>query len=329
MVTTPRRARTTLQFAMLALTWGSSFLFIKVGLEGLEPVQVVLARLWLGALALTVLMVRTRTGLPRELAVWGHLTVVAVLFCVVPFLLFAMAERQISSGLASILNATTPLQTLLFALVALPQERPTLARVAGLGLGLVGVLTVLGAWSGAVTAGSGGHLGAELACLAATACYGAAFVYMRRFVSARGLPAVQLAWVQIGLAAVIASVASTALITRAPHPSARVVASMVALGVLGTGLAYVWNTNVVQDWGATSASTVTYLTPVVGVLLGVAVLGERFAWNQPLGAVLVVVGIAVGQGRLRRRPSLRQVQAAPSATASPECLADRGTAAQA
>src|SRR3954468_1161386 len=122
-------------FAALAATWGASFLFIKVGLEGLTPGQVVWGRLVLGALALLVISAATRTRLPRDPRVWGHLLVVALLLCVLPFSLFAWAELRVSSSLASILNATTPLQTMLVALVALPQERLTRERAVGLALG--------------------------------------------------------------------------------------------------------------------------------------------------------------------------------------------------
>jgi drug/metabolite transporter (DMT)-like permease len=143
------------QFLVLALTWGSSFLFIKVGLEGFSPAQVVLGRLVAGAAALLVVVAVTRQRLPRAAAVWGHLAVVAVLLCVVPFLLFAWAELHVSSGFASICNATTPLMTTMVAWVALPGERPDRIRLAGLIAGFAGVVVVLGPWRG--LAGGGGR----------------------------------------------------------------------------------------------------------------------------------------------------------------------------
>ena len=150
-------------------------------------------------------------------------------------------------------------------------------------------------WSGV----AGGSLTGQLACLAATASYGVAFVYLRKFVANRGLPALTVATIQVGLGAV-AMLAATPWIARpTPDLSRRVVVSMLLLGIAGTGLAYVWNTGIVARWGATSASTVTYLTPVVGVVLGVLVLGERATWNQPIGAVLVIGGVLVAQGRVR------------------------------
>ena len=293
------------QFVVLGLAWGASFLFIKAGLEGLSPAQVVLGRLLAGAAALLCVSLSSRTRLPRFGVVWAHLAVVAVLLCVTPFLLFAWAEEHVSSGLASIYNATTPLMTMLVALAALPEERPTRSRLTGLLAGFSGVLVVLGPWRGL----GGGSGWAQAGCLLATASYGLAFVYLRRFVAPRALPAVAAATVQVGIGAVIMLVLTPLFPTHSVHLSWRVTASVMALGVVGTGLAYVWNTNVVSAWGATNASTVTYLTPVVGVALGVLVLSEQVSWNEPVGALLVVLGIAISQNRFARRRAPAQVSA--------------------
>ena len=290
----PATGRVLAQYTALALAWGSSFLLIKIGLEGLSPSQVVLGRLTAGALALGAITALTRQALPREPAVHAHLAVVAVLLCVVPFTLFAWAEERISSGLASIYNATTPLMTALGALALLPSERLTRARAVGLATGFVGVVVVLGPWQGL----GGGAVMAQAACLGATASYGLGFVHLRRYVSPRGLGALPVATVQVGLGAVIALVLAPVLSTGPVQLRARVVLAVLVLGVVGTGLAYVWNTGVVAGWGATGASTVTYLTPLVGVVLGAVVLGEDVAWHQPAGALVVVAGIVVSQARL-------------------------------
>jgi len=287
-------------FVALAVTWGASFLFIKIGLEGLTPEQVVWGRLMLGAAALVTVSAITRTPLPRDLGVWGHLLVMALLLCVLPFSLFAWAEQHVSSGIASILNATTPLMTVIVGLVVLPQERLTRDRVAGLLVGFAGVLVVLGVWN----LSTGGELGGQLACLGATACYGVGFVYLRRFVAGRNLPALTTATVQVLLGAVVMLVATPFIAAPAPVLTGRVVGAMALLGLAGTGLAYVWNTAIVTRWGATNASTVTYLTPLVGVVLGVLVLDEHATWNQPVGALLVIAGIVVAQGRLHGRVRL-------------------------
>lgn len=300
-VSTSKSWVTWAQFLTLALAWGASFLFIKIGLRGLSPAQVVLGRLAFGAVALLAVSGVTRTPLPRFGAVWGHLAVVAVLLCVAPFLLFSWAEQTVPSSLASIFNAATPLMTTLASVAVLPEERPTRSRLLGLLAGFGGVVLVLGPWR---QAGGGGVLG-QAACLGATACYGLGFVYLRRFVAPRGLPSVSVATLQVALGTVIMLVLSPAIATGPVRLSGAVVASIAALGMAGTGIAYVWNTNVVSAWGAANASAVTYLTPLVGVVLGVLVLSERLHWNEPAGAVLVVLGIAVSQGRIRLLPEPR------------------------
>jgi drug/metabolite transporter (DMT)-like permease len=285
------------RFVALSLAWGASFLFIKVGLTGFSPPQVVFGRLAAGAAALWIVTVVSRQRLPHRPAVWAHLGVVSVLLCVVPFLLFAWAEQHVPSGLASIYNATTPLMTMLVALLALPAERPTRAKLGGLLLGFAGVVMVLGPWH----ALAGGDGAAQAACLGATLSYGMAFVYLRRFVTPLGLPAVSVATVQVSLGAAIMLVLSPSYIAVPVSWSWAAVASIAVLGAFGTGLAYVWNTGIVAAWGATNASTVTYLTPVVGVVAGVAVLGEQVTWNEPIGALIVIAAIALVQGRLHRR----------------------------
>jgi drug/metabolite transporter (DMT)-like permease len=225
---------------------------------------------------------------------WVHLAVVAVLLCDAPFLLFAWAELHIPSSLASIYNAATPLMTALWGLAVLPGEHPTRARLAGLLTGFAGVVLVLGPWH---LAGRSQPL-AQLACLAATACYGAAFNYLRRYISPRGIAALPAATLQVSLAAVVA-LALTPWAAGAPaRLSPAVTGSVLALGALGTGIAYVWNTGIVTNWGATIASTVTYLIPIVGTVLGVVVLSEPLSWNEPAGAVIVMLGILTAQNRL-------------------------------
>jgi len=294
-------SRTVLQFCALALIWGASFLFIKVAVAGISPVQVTLGRLLFGAMALLVVMAATSSALPRGIASWAHLGVLSIVLCVIPFTAFAWAEQYVSSGLASMYNATAPLMTMLVALLALPAERPTPPRLGGLGLGFGGVLLLLGPWRGL----GSGELHAQGACLLATLSYGVAYVYLRRFVSPLGLPAITVATVQVGCGAAIMLPVTPWVATQPMTLTPSVVLAVAALGVLGTGLAYVLNTNVVAAWGATNASTVTYLTPVVGVALGIVVLGERISWNEPLGALLVVAGVVVGQGRPRQSVRFR------------------------
>src|SRR5919202_3509021 len=158
------------EFVLLSAIWGASFLFIKVGDRALAPLQVAFVRCALGALALVAILLARRDRLPRERRLWAHLFVVALLFNSVPFGLFAWGETEVSSVVAGIANATTPLNVLLVSLAVLPTERPTRDRVLGLALGFLGVAVVLGPWRDI-----GGQLLGYLACLAAAACYGVGF----------------------------------------------------------------------------------------------------------------------------------------------------------
>jgi len=282
-------------FLTLALFWGCSFGFIRVGLRALSPVQVAFWRLLLGLAALTVISAATRTGLPRSARTWAHLAVLAVVLNAAPFTLFAIGEQTVSSVLAGIINATTPLGTLAVVLVALPGERPTRPRVAGLLVGFVGVLTVLGVWRGF----AGGQRSGIAACLLAVGCYGVAFPYSRRYLTGRGEGPVALATGQVACATLLMVPVLLVSGVRPEHPvTGAVVAAMAALGVAGSGVAYVLNFRVVAAAGAATASSVTYLTPLVAGVVGVVLLGERVTWNEPAGAVVVLTGIALAQGRL-------------------------------
>ncbi|MEE1621581.1 DMT family transporter [Zafaria sp. J156] len=318
---TLRRISLPLAFAALALVWGSSFLFMKVAAEGLTAGQIAAGRLVLGALTLRVLMVVTERAWPRDRRFWGHMAVTALFLCAVPFLLFAWAAPHIPSGLSSIFNASTPIMAALFTAAILPTERLGQRGASGVALGAAGVVVVVGPWTLAATAGAA--LEAQLACLGATACYGFGTAYLRRFVAGRHHhDALTVSTVQVSLAAAAALVLMPLTGWAPMRFDAPMLASLAALGILGTGIAYIWFTLVVTAWGAVAASTVTYLTPLVGVLLGVAVLGETLAWHHPVGGAMILAGIIVAQSR-RVRPAGRTAEPAPrTVTLLPAALPD-------
>jgi drug/metabolite transporter (DMT)-like permease len=296
-----------LQFLGMGLVWGASFLFMKVALEGVSFGQVAWSRTVLGALALGLIVLVTRPHvvepdgrqgpvLPREPIVWVHFLVVSATTCVIPYLAFAWAEQYVSSSLASIYNATTPIMTALMATLVFRVERLGGSRWFGVGLGIIGVLVVIGPWQ---ISGFTGSLAGQLACLLATLCYGFTFGYQRRFLSQRPIAPATFAFLSIGVSAVVMLVLTPWLALDPVELDWTIVGSLIALGVLGTGLAYIWNINVLRAWGPTGISTVTYVTPVVGVALGILLLGERLSWNEPVGAALVLLGILFAQGRLR------------------------------
>ena len=294
------RFATPILFGLLALIWGSSFLFIKLALEGMSPVQVVVGRLGFGALTLVIVMLVTRRRWPRDRGFWARMLVVSVLLCVVPFLLFAWAGQHIPSGLSSIYNATTPIMTMLVSLVALPDERLTAMRTLGLFIAAAGVVLVAAPWTINFDNGPTSLL-AQLACLGATLCYGLGIVAMRRLIRNRSEDATTIATVQVVIGAAVAGLLVPFFGLAPMRLDASVIIGIVLLGALGTGVAYVWSTRVVQEWGATRASTVTYLTPIVGVVLGMLVLGERLHWNEPVGGVVVLLGVLLAQGMLAAR----------------------------
>ena len=288
-------------FVALALVWGSSFAFVEIALRSLTPVQVATGRLLLGAVTLLVLSWATRTRLPRGARTWAHLAVVGLLLNAAPFTLFAYGQLVVSSVLAGIINAATPLMTLLVILTAFREEKPTPVRVLGLLTGFVGVLVVLGAWRGL---GAGEWTGV-LACLAAITCYGVAFPYSRRHLSGTGEPPIALAAGQVLTSStmMLLPLAATGVTNHAPV-TADVVVSMLLLGALGSGVAYVWNYRVVALAGASTASSVTYLTPVVAAVIGVGLLGEHLSWHAPVGGLVVLAGVALAQGRIRARQGM-------------------------
>ena len=302
---TPAPASKTLvvlQFLGMGLIWGSSFLFIKIALDGVSFGQVAWSRLVLGGLTLGLIVLVNRprivTGpvLPREGVVWLHFLVIAISGCVIPHLLFAWAEQYVSSSLASIYNAVTPIMTALMATLAFRVEKLVRAQVAGIVLGILGVVVIIGPWQySALT----GDLWGQLACLGAAVCYGFTFGYTRRFLSGRPISASTFAFLNIGIAGFIMLLLTPVLAWSPVTLTFPIVLCLVALGALGTGLAYIWNINVLRAWGPTNASTVTYVTPVVGVVLGVLVLAETFSWHEPIGALLVLLGILLTQKRLR------------------------------
>lgn len=275
--------------------WGCSFIFIKLGLEFLTPVGVAFGRTLLGALALLIISLIRKIALPKDRKVWAHLWVVSMLLNVVPGVLFAVAETKVTSILAGIINAVTPLMTLLVMMTLFREEKPRKFQVTGLLIGFAGVLTVLGAWRG---------LGANpipsiLALLAAVTCYGFSFPYSRKYVLPHKLRPEALATTQVSLAAV--TLLPFFLIDGVARYQFRIgpVAAMLALGILGTGYAYIWNFQILAAAGSAIASSVTYVTPVVAVIVGVLFLSEPVTWNEPVGGVIVLLGAAISQGRIK------------------------------
>ncbi len=279
------------QLVLLGTIWGSSYLFIKVAVEGFPPILLVEGRLLLGAAVLLVIRWWMRQRWPAR-PVWPHLVVMALLGNVVPFLLIAWSEQHIDSGLAAVLNATTPFFTVLCGVLVFRVEQLTLCRAVGVALGFVGVAVLSGAGLAAFRSAS---TQGQLAVLASSACYGLGFAYARRF--AHGAP-LALAAAQVGLSAVLLSpLVFVSGVPRDLHPTVPQLLALGTLGVVSSGVAYVLYYRLIASAGAVVASLATYLMPPVGVVLGWAVLGESIGWRLIVGVVLILAGMAVVQGR--------------------------------
>ncbi|HEX7306861.1 DMT family transporter [Lentzea sp.] len=288
------------KFVLLSAIWGSSFALIKVAVDaGVPPVQVALARCLFGALALWGICAVQGAAVPRDLRTWGHAAVVAVLLNSVPFTLLAFGESRVDSVPAGVLNATTPLTTLAFALLVVPGERVTRTRLAGLLLGFAGVLVLLGVWRGL----DGDVLTGGLACVAATTCYGAGFACTRRFLSAGPHRASAVSAVQITCATLQLGAAAPLLSGPPSWPGLPAVLALLALGAVGTGYAYVLNLDLIRDAGATVAATVTYVTPLWSTMLGAFLLAEPVGWHTLAGGCVVVGGILLTRRPAQRTPS--------------------------
>ncbi|WP_199885529.1 DMT family transporter [Streptomyces sp. CB00455] len=282
-----------IRFAVLSVIWGFSFLLIKVGTQAYAPFQVALGRVLFGALALLAVLLVRREPLPRGRRTWGHLTVAALLLNTAPFSLFAFAELSIPSSLAGICNATSPLWGMALSLVALSEDRPTRRRFAGLGLGFLGVLTVLGAWQGFTGVDAKGTALALLASL----CYPIGWIYVRRTLAGTPGSPVALTGGQLLVSTLQLALVSAVFTTAPASFPLWPTLSVVALGALGTGLALQMQYGLVTEVGPTTAQMVTYFIPVIATTAGVLVLGEQLHWNTPVGAAIVLAGAALTQTR--------------------------------
>lgn len=291
------------KFAALALIWGSSFLLMKVGLDDLHPIQIVTLRILLATLTLVLLLRFTRGRLPRGRRVWGHVLVSSLFLTVLPFTGFVTGEVYVSSALAGIGNATTPIATVLCALAILPSERLTGRKVLAVALGFVGVVVIAEPWN---ITGRPDPVGFLLVVLAASS-YGLGWTYTRRTLGGTDLGGlaqptalllsgtvlivpVAIVW---WLFSPVERPAPWSLVEQTgvgdAYPLWLSVGAIVLLGVVGTGLAYTFQYDVVRAAGTVVSSTVTYLIPVVSVVLGVLVLGERLGAAQLLGFAIVLV----------------------------------------
>jgi drug/metabolite transporter (DMT)-like permease len=299
-----------LLFVLLGFFWGSSYLFIKIGVDaGLAPFTLVTLRLLIGALVLGTVVAVARERLPREGRTYLNLLVLGVLSVALPFSLITWAEQSVDSALAAILTAPVPLFVILIAAVFLKDERITANRLVGLLIGLIGVAVLVGFDPADIASGT---LVAEIALVGAAASYAAGGVYAKR--TMRGLRPMIPALFQVVFALLIAGM--LALVFERPTELPFTFEAMFAvvwLGVLGTGLALLVFFRLLDHWGATRTAMVAYLLPVFGIVLGVVVLSEPVDARLIIGTALVIGGIFLVNSKYGARPLFARRDAAASA----------------
>lgn len=281
---------------LLSVIWGGSFFFGKIAIAEIPPLTMVLGRVGIGALALLVIAQLSGVRVPLAGRI-SQFLVLALISNVIPFGLIAWSQQHIPSGLSSILNAATPLFTVLVAQAFTRDEKLTPSRLAGVALGFAGVAVMMGP---ALLGQLGGHqLPAQLAAIAATISYGFASVYGKRF---RGLPPLGVACGQL-MASTVILLPLAALVEQPWQrgmPSPHVLAAVTALGVLSTGIAFIIYFRILARNGATNISLVTFLVPVSAILLGALVLGEALEPREFAGFGLIALGLAAIDGRPAR-----------------------------
>jgi drug/metabolite transporter (DMT)-like permease len=270
--------------------FGSAFLYMKVLVEEIAPIEIVAGRLTLGAVVVFAAIALRGKGLNLDRAAFGKISLLALLDSVIPFTLIAWSETKIDSGVASVLVSTMPIFTVILAAVALPDERLAPARLIGVPLGFLGVITLTG---GDVLNVTSENAIGQLAVIAAAACYGVAAIFARSLLKTHD--ALSLTGTKLGAGAVMTAVAA-AITQGAPAYdalSAEGVLALLALGVLSSALAFLLYFWLLRTAGTIYASLVTYVVPVFGLLLGWAVLDEEIGLNTAFGAALIIAGVGV------------------------------------
>lgn len=286
-------------YIALGLIWGASFSFVEAALTVTSPAGSTFWRTLLGAIALVAYLLATNSfPRPSELSwhfIW-RIGLVGLLLSVIPALLFAFAQERVTTVVSSIINSATPIATLIVMLIAFRDELPTVRQTSGILVGLVGALVALGVSPSSL--GDNDPL-AVLALIGAIFCYGVGIPFSHKYILPLGVPTKTMATFQVGIAAIFLApiyfLQSEPLFTALPD--AWVITQILLMGFIGTGFAYIWNFNLIERAGSAIASSVSYPTLLVSLIIGWLVLQEPFTWKLPIGAMLVVIGSAITQWR--------------------------------
>ena len=271
----------------LATLWGASYTFIKIGVETIPPVTLIAARTLIAGGTLLAIMILRGQALPREAAIWRRFLIQACLNSVIPFTLIAWAERSVDAGLAVILNSTTPIFAFLLTMIITRHEAITTRKLLGVVAGLAGSCLIIGVEA---LTGVGHAVGAQLALVVATICYGGAAIFGREF--KRLDPIMPAAGSLICGAALLLPVSIAVDRPWTLTPSLASVLALLCLSILSTALAFVIYFRLVNTLGSVGTTAQAYLRVPIGVAVGVVFLGERPTSTDWLGLVCVVAGVA-------------------------------------
>jgi drug/metabolite transporter (DMT)-like permease len=303
--------RVWVAFGLLSLIWGSSYLFIRIDVKQLAPVSVVFLRLTIGAIVIGAITAIRRIPIgitPRSL---GLLAIQGTINTTIPFVLISVGEVTVPSGIAAVLNATTSLFTLIIAAFLLRDERLSTRKAVGAVIGFAGVIVLVGLNPFSKTASA--HVGGEGLILLSSVSYAMGAVFVRKVL--RGLPSMTVAFWAVVCAATETGILSLRF-GNIPwaHLHADTILGFAWLGVFGSGIAYILAYFLISSWGASRMTMVTFVMPVVALLLGSLVLGERLGWQVFAGSVLILGGIVAVSSTVRLR--LQRGQADPMVTSA-------------
>lgn len=282
------------------LIWGSSFFFIEFANQSFSPIGLAFWRCLFGSITLLLIILLRKIDMRRDGKLFIYSFIVGAFNTAIPFALFAFGEHHVSSAFAGMANAITPVATVIALLTVFRHERVTRNQIIGLGIGVLGVLTLIGAWQGIET----DSWFAVMAVVLAASCYGFGGPFIRRFITPLGHPLEVAAFGQIsGATILLAPIYFSTPLLEAPLNYQSGLAVLI-LGVMGTGIAYTLYYPLLKQVGSAISSSVTLITPLIAVTLGVLFLGEQLKWYEPVGGVIILLGAAIAQGLFRSKKSL-------------------------
>jgi len=282
------------------LIWGSSFFFIEFANQSFSPIGLAFWRCFLGATTLLIIVLWRKIDMRRDGKLFLFSFIVGAFNTALPFALFSYGEHHVSSSFAGMANAITPIATVIALLTVFRHERVTRNQIIGLGVGVLGVLTLIGVWQGIET----DSWFAVMAVVIAATCYGFGGPFIRRFITPLGHPLEVAAFGQIAGATILLAPLyfTQPLLTGPINPQS--LGALLALGIMGTGIAYILYYPLLKQVGSAVSSSVTLITPLVAVTLGVLFLGEELQWYEPVGGLIILLGAAIAQGLLRPKKDL-------------------------